>query len=161
MSYDINQFNSVYDSITSKIKTDLDEQFNLGRLKGSDYANVYAQLMQTALQLAFKAPLEDEQKQSIAKDIDVKNQQIKSMINDDNLKQQQVEKDNAVKDEQIKLYRRQTQGFDDNLKQKMLEIQLNAWSMMFSSGLLDSKPSIITNDEVSTLYSNLKTELGI
>ena len=120
--YDIAQVESIYDSLTAKVKADLNEQFNQGRIKGSDYANVYAQLMGQCLQLAFQAPLNEKQ---------------------------------------ALLYERQKQGFDDNLKQKMLEIQLNAWSMMFSSGMLSEKPSIITNDEASVLYNNLKAQLGI
>jgi len=64
-------------------------------------------------------------------------------------------------DANVALIQRQTKGFDDNMKQKMLEIQLNAWSLMFSSGLLTTSPALITNDEASTLYTNLKTELGI
>jgi len=122
MSYDIAQVESVYDSLTTKIKTDLDEQFNLGRIKGSDYANVYAQLIQTCIQLAFKSPLDDIQ---------------------------------------VQVYQRQKQGFDDNLKQKLFETQMGAWSTMFNSGLLTDKPAVISNDEASALYNNFKTELGI
>ena len=120
--YDITQVQSVYDSLTTKVKTDLDNQFTLGRLKGSDYASVYSKLMGECLQLAFEAPL---------------------------------------KDAEVATQIRQKQGFDDNMKLKMLETQLNAWSMMFSSGLLTTSPSMITNDEASTLYTNLKNELGI
>ena len=122
MSYDIAQVESVYDSLTTKIKTDLDEQFNLGRIKGSDYANVYAQLIQTCIQLAFKSPLDDIQ---------------------------------------VQVYQRQKQGFDDNLKQKLFETQMGAWSTMFNSGLLTDKPAVISNDEASALYNSFKTELGI
>lgn len=122
MSYDITQVGSVYDSLTTKVKTDLDEQFNLGRIKGSDYANVYAQLIQTCIQLAFKSPLDDIQ---------------------------------------VQLYQRQKQGFDDNLKQKLFETQMGAWSTMFNSGLLTDKPAVISNDEASALYNSFKTELGI
>jgi len=51
--YDVDQILTIYDKLTEKIKKDLDEQFNKGRLKGSDYANVYAQLMAEALRLSF------------------------------------------------------------------------------------------------------------
>jgi len=243
MAFDITQVETVYDSLTSKVKADLDEQFNNGRLKGSDYANVYAQLMQQCIQLAFQAPINEAQIQSINKDLELKEAQIyeinsrKSLIDaqkddqeyvttyirptekelnisknaeinkqivliqkqedeisqritsmqiEDTIKQEQSNKDLELKEAQIDeinskiviennqstkdleikeqqrlLYQRQRQGFDDNLKQKMLEIQLNAWSMMFSSGMLSTSPSIITNDEASTLYNNLKTQLGI
>ncbi len=122
MAYDIEQVKAVYDELTAKVKADLDEQFNKGRLKGTDYANVYSTLMNTCLQLAFQAPLNEEQ---------------------------------------TKLYERQRQGFDDNFKFKMFDSQMNAWSIMFSSGMLTAKPSIVSNDEVSKLYNNFKKEFGV
>lgn len=54
---------------------------------------------------------------------------------------------------------RQTEGFDDNLRQKLFDSQMNSWAMMFSSGLLEDKPSIISNDEVSGLYNSIKNEV--
>ena len=198
--YDITQVQSVYDELTAKVKADLDEQFNLGRLKGSDYAGVYSKLMSECLQLAFKAPIEEKQIDSVNKDIDLKTQEIISAGIADGIKQAQSAKDLLVKDKQIDeinkkidymtqqiasmgikdtisqnqsakdlllkdaeiaTQTRQKQGFDDNMKLKMLETQLNAWSMMFSSGLLNTSPSLITNDEASALYINIKTELGL
>ena len=122
MAYDLNQVTTAYDALTAKVKSDLDEQFNLGRLKGSDYANVYSQLMSECLRLSFSAPINDTQ---------------------------------------VELYKRQTKGFDDNIKIKLFDSQMSSWGMMFSSGMLTDKPSIVTNDEVSSLYSNLKSELGM
>lgn len=136
MAYDIAQVTSVYDTLTAKVKTDLDAQFNAGRLKGSDYSNVYSKLMSECLQLAFEAPLKAEQILSIEKDI-------------------------ALKDEEMSTQVRQRQGFDDNMRLKLMETQLNAWAMMFSSGMLPTSPAMITNDEATTLYNSLKTELGI
>ena len=126
MAVDITQIGSVYDSLEAKIKATLDEQWNNGRLTGSDYAQVLSSTLNTAMNLAVQAV------------------------------QKQPESDANVA-----LIDRQKQGFDDNLKQKLMEIQLNAWSLMFSSGMLTSSPAIITNDEASKLYNNLKTQLGI
>ena len=177
--YDITQVQSVYDSLTTKVKADLDEQFNLGRLKGSDYTEVYTKLMDECLQLAFKAPIEEQQIVSMQnkdtiestqsdKDLLVKqtqidemSQEITSMINKDDREASMLTTDTALKNAEIATQNRQKQGFDDNMKLKMLETQLNAWSMMFSSGLLTTSPSMITSDEASTLYTNLKNGLGI
>jgi len=141
--FDINLVNSVYDNLSSKIKTDLDEQFNLGRIKGSDYANVYAQLIQTCIKLAFQTPTQSVQIDNINKDIDLKGYQEKLI------------------DAQTQVAIRQKQGFNDNLKQKLFETQMGAWSTMFNSGLLTDKPAVISNDEASSLYNSFKTELGI
>jgi len=122
MAYDLEQVKTAYDELTAKVKADLDEQYSLGRLKGSDYANAYTQLMSQVLQLSFQTPLNDAQ---------------------------------------VQLYDRQKQGFDDNFKFKAFDSQMNAWSVMFSSGMLTDKPTIISNDELSTLYTNIKNTLGI
>ena len=58
-------------------------------------------------------------------------------------------------EKQTELYQRQKEGFDDNKYQKLFESQLNAWGLMFSSGMLTEKPSIITGDKVSQLYTQL------
>lgn len=53
------------------------------------------------------------------------------------------------------LHERQTVGFDDNKYQKLFDSQINAWGVMFSSGMLETKPRIINNDKVSDLYDRL------
>lgn len=100
--------------------------------------------------------------------INLKNKQIDVMERETDIKEAQSLKDLTLKDKEIEiktkqgeLYDRQRSGFDDDLKKKLMEIQMNAWAMMFSSGMLKTNPEIITNDEVSTLYNNIKSQLGI
>ena len=69
---------------------------------------------------------------------------------------EQQAKDLLVKQANIDLLNRQREGFDDNKHQKLFEAQMNAWALMFSSGLLETKPQIISNDSASTLYNTLK-----
>jgi len=140
--YDIEQIKTIYDELTEKVKEDLDEQYNLGRLKGSDYANVYANLMSQCLQLAFQAPLNEQ-------DTIVKQNQAELVLEQKNTQIKQQE-----------LLDRQTKGFDDNFRFKLFDSQMNAWAMMFSSGILEDKPSIIANDELSSLYTDIKNSIG-
>jgi len=65
------------------------------------------------------------------------------------------EKNTELAQAQIVLTERQTEGFDDNKKQKLFEAQMNSWALMFSSGTLTTKPAIISNDSVSDLYNDL------
>ena len=58
-------------------------------------------------------------------------------------------------EKQTELYQRQKEGFDDNKYQKLFDSQINAWGLMFSSGMLTEKPAIITGDKVSQLYTQL------
>ena len=64
-------------------------------------------------------------------------------------------KDSDATDAQIALYERQTLGFEENKNQKLLEAQLNAWALVYSSGRLEIAPAIITNDATTQLYETL------
>ncbi len=270
MAYDIEQVKTVYDELTAKVKADLDEQFNKGRLKGTDYANVYSNLMNTVVQLAFESPLKEaqvkqtdaqtelinsqkiqteeqtklikeqentekakqlqleiqtaligsqkEQTDAQTNEINARKTLIEKQISDqeyvtqyirteeyNNLKKdaelkvsqtneinartdltqkqtldqeyitsnirptekdlniskkQEIEEQKNTQVKQQELLERQTRGFDDNFRFKLFDSQMNAWAMMFSSGMLESKPTIITNDELSSLYNDIRTNIG-
>ena len=87
------------------------------------------------------------------KDLEVKTKDL-------GVKQAQIDKlidDLLTAAKQRELYSRQILGFDDNKYQKLFESQLSSWGLMFSSGMLTEKPSIITGDKVSQLYTKLTT----
>lgn len=123
MAFDTAQFDIVFDKLTSKVKTELTEQYNAKRILGNEYAEVYSRLMERALQLAYG--------------------------------DQDTQADIALKETQKLLYARQTKGFNDNVKQKLFDSQVNSWGLMFSSGMLEEKPSFITNNAVTTLYNDI------
>ena len=131
----------VFDKLMHSINGNILVQYESGRIKGPEYAQVYLGSMQTAVVEAMKFMLTKEQ---LAKDLDLKQAQI-DKLNDDKL--------TAAK--QRELYQRQIVGFDDNKYQKLFESQLSSWGLMFSSGMLTEKPSIITGDKVSQLYTKL------
>ena len=133
----------VFDKLMHAINGNILVQYESGRIKGPEYAQVYLGSMQTAVVEAMKFMLTKEQ---IAKDLDLKQAQI-DKINDDKL----------TSAKQRDLYQRQIEGFDDNKYQKLFESQLSSWGLMFSSGMLTEKPSIITGDKVSQLYTKLTT----
>ena len=131
----------VFDKLMHAINGNILVQYDSGRIKGPEYAQVYLGSMQTAVVEAMKFMLTKEQ---IAKDLDLKQAQIEKLADD---------KLTAAK--QRDLYQRQIEGFDDNKYQKLFESQLSSWGLMFSSGMLTEKPSIITGDKVSQLYTKL------
>ena len=103
------------------------------------------------------------QNDTLAKELELKQAQIAKINADKDLTSAQTlaypgqqAKDLAVKQANIDLLNRQKEGFDDNKYQKLFEAQMNAWALMFSSGLLTTKPSIISNDSASALYNTLK-----
>ena len=223
-----------YNLFAGQIKKELDDQFDSGRIKGTEYADVFNKLMSQAMQYAFESPLKEEQvKQAIEQtllidaqkedqeyvtqhirplekqklvcetelcyaqvdltkaqtmdqqyvtqnirplEMQIKTEelaiarekvniaQIETQIKMEELEIRRIEidiarqklelarQDAALKAVQVRLTERQIQGFDDNLKQKLFDAQMNAWAMMFSSGLLETVPSIINGDAVSSLY---------
>ena len=118
----------VFDIIMNAANENIKIQNQASRITGAEYAEVYLGTMQTAISEA-----------------------MKFLLNKD-----QSTKDLEVKQANIDLLNRQREGFDDNKYQKLFEAQMNAWALMFSSGLLETKPSIISNDSASSLYNTLK-----
>ena len=118
----------VFDIIMKAANENIKIQNKASRITGAEYAEVYLGTMQTAISEA-----------------------MKFLLNKD-----QSTKDLEVKQANIDLLNRQREGFDDNKYQKLFEAQMNAWALMFSSGLLETKPEIISNDSASALYNALK-----
>ena len=133
----------VFDKLMHAINGNILVQYESGRIKGPEYAQVYLGSMQTAVVEAMKFMLTKEQ---IAKDLDLKQAQI-DKLNDDKL----------TSAKQRDLYQRQIEGFDDNKYQKLFESQLSSWGLMFSSGMLTEKPAFITGTQVTDLYNKLIT----
>ena len=118
----------VFDIIMKAANENIKIQNQTSRITGAEYAEVYLGTMQTAI-----------------------SESMRFILNRD-----QSTKDLEVKQANIDLLNRQREGFDDNKYQKLFEAQMNAWALMFSSGLLTTKPEIISNDSASSLYNTLK-----
>lgn len=118
----------VFDIIMKAANENIKIQNQSSRITGAEYAEVYLGTMQTAI-----------------------SESMRFLLNRD-----QSTKDLEVKQANIDLLNRQREGFDDNKYQKLFEAQMNAWALMFSSGLLTTQPSIISNDSASSLYNVLK-----
>ena len=183
---------AIFDVLMKAVNENINIQYELTRITGSDYATVYLGAIETCIKEATNlllqkaiADKEIEVKQAqilniqedtrlktaqadafplqSAKDLDYKQAQINVAIEEKRLKSAQADaypdqaaKDLLVKQANIDLLNRQKEGFDDNKYQKLFEAQMNAWALMFSSGLLTTKPQIISNDSASALYNALK-----
>ena len=122
------QGTAVFDVLVRMVNENLKIQYDAGRIKATDYAQAYIGGLQTCLTESMKYILQKD-----------------NLIKDEDLKQANID-----------LLNRQREGFDDNKHQKLFEAQMNAWALMFSSGLLTTKPQIISNDSASSLYNTLK-----
>ena len=120
---------AVFDVLVRIVNENLKIQYDEGRIKATDYAQAYIGGLQTCLTESMKYILQKD-----------------NLIKDEDLKQANID-----------LLNRQKEGFDDNKHQKLFEAQMNAWALMFSSGILETKPRIINDDKVSALYDTLTT----
>ena len=150
----------IFDIIIKAANENIKIQNQTSRITGAEYAEVYLGTMQTAISEAMKFLLQNG---TLDKEIELKQAQIAKINAERDLVNAQLAilgeqqaKDLLVKQANIDLLNRQREGFDDNKYQKLFEAQMNAWALMFSSGLLTTQPSIISNDSASSLYNTLK-----
>ena len=175
----------VFDIIMKAANENIKIQNQTSRITGAEYAEVYLGTMQSAIAEAMKFLLNKDQiikdlelkqtqiesveadtlikQEQHTKDLALKQTQIDVGLEEKRLKAAQADafpiqsaKDILVKQANVDLLNRQKEGFDDNKHQKLFEAQMNAWALMFSSGLLTTKPQIISNDSASSLYNTLK-----
>ncbi len=175
---DTEQVSGLYQVMSELVYADMEKQFKEKRISGSTYADTWAKLMDsvvagsmsTIAQLQMKETEMDKcvkQSQCDLTDAQAGEVSLKSAREEClstaecSLKAVQQSKVNYeienVLPAQVDFTVRQTEGFDDNKNQKLLEIQMNAWAMMYSSGLMTDMenggvPRIINDDEVSDLY---------
>ncbi len=57
MAYDLNQVEQIFNKLSVLVKGELDEQHQAGRIKGTEYADVFNKLMSQAMGLAFETPI--------------------------------------------------------------------------------------------------------
>lgn len=119
-----------FDVLMSAIDENLRIQYDNGRIVGTDYATVYTQLVGVAIDKAIQVAIANSELKLKIAETELKEDQLLDEKKLLKLKQEQLRS-------QIKVYERQAEGFSDNLKLKLLEAQLNAFSMIFSSGMLD------------------------
>lgn len=152
---DMTQVTDLYDTLNARIRADLQEDYDCKKINGATFADTWAKLISQTINSAIGAGVSLATKETAA-DRCVKEAEC-------NLRDAQTAKTNYETSEILPANKaqiiRQTEGFDDNLRQKLFDSQMNSWAMMFSSGLLEDKPSIISNDEVSQLYNGIKNEV--
>ncbi len=111
------------DVLLNAINDNIFIQRELGRITKEDYAQIYTQLIAECLRQAIQLA-------ALSKDNLLKWQQAVNKDKTDKLQQE-------VLLAQIKTYQRQLEGFDDNVQIKLLQAQLDAFSTIYASGMLD------------------------
>ena len=119
----------VFDKMMETVNKHIDAQYKLGRITGSDYSSVYLGGMQSAMAESMKFVLQRQ------------------------IAQEQTDSEGA----KTKLIERQTKGFDDDAKNKLLKQQLDSWSVAYS--VAKDAQSIPDAIKVNPIDSTLKSAL--
>lgn len=149
LSIDRVEFEALYDLLDTKVREGLQVDFDCKKINGATYAEKRAAMMDSATAGILSAMVSLAQKETAADRL-VKYATATKIDYETT----------SVLPAQVALTERQIAGFDDNLRQKLFETQMNSWAMMFSSGLLEDKPVIISNDEATNLYQDTLDALG-
>ena len=136
------------DKLMNTINLYIDDQYNRGRIKGTDYANVLLNSIQSVLSASLQFTLTEKVNEA---QIALYDRQKEGL--DDNKK---------VNEAQIALYNRQREGFDDDAKQKLLKTLLDTWSVGYSSApSAHAIPDAITGPTLDKVAENAISALGI
>ena len=164
----------ILDKLCEVMSENLRAQYDSGRIVNKDYADVYSQSLAVTLQQAVtfittKAQVEASLKTQwwvqlanikmqylqLKVDLLIKIAELKIKCC---LTQAQI----AQTEAQARLLDRQLLGFDDNMYIKLIEFQFQAFSMIYSSGMLDdgALPTPLNNAELSNIYKTYKDRIA-
>lgn len=126
--------NAILDKLIGVLGKNIEIQFDNGRILGSDFASAYIQMLQIASSQAMAWIQLSKELSLKQRDLDIKESinQVETCIKNNELALAEVKSKNETK-----VADRQIAGYDDNLVIKLLQAQLDAFSLIFSSGMVD------------------------
>lgn len=124
----------VFDEMMKAIKAHLEDEYNSNRITSDTYPQIYLGALQTALTQAVLYSMQ------------------KPM----------VERQAASEEAKKLLVERQTKGFDDDAKQKLLKQALDSWSVAYSVAKdANAIPDAIKVNPIDSIMKNALTALNI
>jgi hypothetical protein len=138
----------VLDDLMETLTTHLTAQYDAGRIVGNDYATVYLGMIQAVLAQSIQFVMGVPQAQEQATLTSAKTDLTKEQLNTELLRQGLLD--------------RQTKGFDDDAKQKLLKQVLDSWSVGFSvSQSAVAIPDSVKVNVIDSICKNAMDNLGI
>ena len=124
----------VFDEMMAAVKAHLEVEYNARRITSDKYPEVYLGAMQTALTQAVLFTMQ----------------------------RPMVERQASTEESKKLLVERQTKGFDDDAKQKLMKQALDSWSVAYSVAKdANSIPDSIKVDAIDTITKSAMSGLGI
>ena len=133
----------IFDELMETATKHLQAQFEGNRIRGEMYAQAYIQIYIETLKAAIQIWL---QKGVAEKQLELLESQTKS------------------EDAKIALYKRQIEGYDENYKEKILKILLDAYTVVFSvaqEGFEGGIPKLITVSGINDICDIITKDLNI
>ena len=138
----------IFDDIMETINTHIDSQFTNGRITGAAYAEVYLGMMQSVLAESVKVLLS---KDTVGAEVELKSNQAEL-----------VSKQTLTEEKKALLVARQTKGFDDDAKQKLLKQALDSWAVAYSVAKdANSIPDSIKVDSIDSVMKSAMEGLSV
>ena len=143
----------ILDKLLNVLGQNLKTQLDNGWIEGSEYANAYVRMMEIATVQAMAWI-------KMSKDIAAQNRQLDQVDNKNSadvcLQNNKLALEERKVDSDIKVANRQIAGYDDNIVIKLLQAELDAFALIYSSGMLDNPdlgPLNVTN--LNTVWNML------
>ena len=163
---DVDQMEIIYDKFNEKVRNDLQDDYDCKKINGATYADTWAKMMAQVVTGSLQAMVSIATKET-AMDRVVKQEQVDSSqastTRNDDLATSKIAVDTQDilnKIATASLTSRQESGFDDNVRQKLYEAQINSWALMFSSGLIEDFPTHLNNGKVGQLAIDIENAIG-
>lgn len=147
----------IFDELMETATKHLQAQFEGNRIRGEMYAQAYIQIYIETLKVAMQIWL---QKGIADKELELKDKQLELLSKQLELLESQKKSEDA----KIALYRRQIEGYDENYKEKILKIVLDAFTVVFSvasEGFRGGLPKIITVSGINKICDIITKDLNL
>lgn len=161
----------IFDELMETATKHLQAQFEGNRIRGEMYAQAYIQIyietLKAAMQIWLQKPLNDKQVEVADKELELKDKDLELKDKQLDLLAKQLELLESQKkseDAKIALYRRQIEGYDENYKEKILKIVLDAFTVVFSvasEGFRGGLPKIITVSGINKICDIITKDLNL
>lgn len=175
---------AIFDAVMAAVESHVTQESVARRLTNEQFAQVYLGAMQIAMDKAtaifLQKPITEREAALLDKKIATEALQASKLSYEINtllpkqvvsldaeiaLKAAQTTLTNAqtlTEEKKKLLVERQTKGFDDDAKQKLLKQALDSWSVAYSVAKTDNAiPTAITTPTIDGIMNNAKTALGI
>lgn len=138
----------VFDVLINAVSGTLATQFELGYLKGTDYAAVYTQAITACIQQSVMFLVQQR---------DMEDKLLTAQAQRDLLSVQTVSEETK-----IDLMNRQIKGFDDDAIQKLIKSQLDSWAVLYSTnGTASLVPDSVTEKVIDNTMKTALDRFGI